>query len=108
VSAPSNLAYASYYRNPALVHTRAHTADRPLSLPRSDMGYAIPYEDIYHGGHHARTHSTPPDGRISSNRRMVNTQRPVLTGDALSRLAKTIGGATVPPAKAAIISAGHD
>ncbi|KAG2158866.1 uncharacterized protein EDB93DRAFT_1076080, partial [Suillus bovinus] len=38
---------------------------------------------------HARTHSTPPGG---AGQRTPHSVRPVITGDALSRLARTIGG----------------
>ncbi|KAI0265138.1 hypothetical protein BC834DRAFT_196081 [Gloeopeniophorella convolvens] len=43
-------------------------------------------------GHHARTQSTPPSAGARQHRRVGS--RPVITGDAMSRLARTLGTAT--------------
>lgn len=47
---------------------------------------------------HARTHSSPPTGLGTStaHTRSIHATRPVITGDAISRLARTLGGAGIP------------
>lgn len=101
VSAPANLStYADCHaHHPIHSHMRAHTVGRsPLSdstmyrqgdymtrVTRS--GHTTP-KGGFQGTGHARTHSTPPGG---VNHRAPHTSRPVITGDAISRLARTIG-----------------
>ncbi|PFH50549.1 hypothetical protein AMATHDRAFT_47770 [Amanita thiersii Skay4041] len=90
-----------------LGHTRAQTLGRP-PFPRpferfSRSGYATPHARN-HLTNHGRTHSSPP---TTSNHRPQHS-RPVLTGDALSRLAKTIGGSTVPAAKTSSLTTSTD
>ncbi|KAH0587400.1 hypothetical protein H2248_006190 [Termitomyces sp. 'cryptogamus'] len=81
-------------------HNRSHPIGRPPSYARADnnsrssrSGYNTPRGRVSaRGSSHARTHSTPPEG---SHTRRSPAHRPVLTGDAISRLAKTIGGTTL-------------
>lgn len=46
---------------------------------------------------HSRNHSTPPTG--GSNQKAHHASRPVITGDAISRLARTIGGSLGPASR---------
>lgn len=72
-------------------HTRAHTVGRPDALlappptaPRaSRSGNATPVSRFAH----ARTHSTPP-----AHPHRAPHARPVLTGAAISRVVRTLGG----------------
>ncbi|KAJ7638621.1 hypothetical protein FB45DRAFT_903377 [Roridomyces roridus] len=104
LSAPSNLNTAPSQEsafNPT--HNRAQTVGRhfPQSAPVnfnsrfSRSGASTPRG----GGHqHARTHSSPPAGSLL-NHRPVHS-RPIITGDAISRLARTIAAPstrTPPP-----------
>ncbi|KAL4076001.1 hypothetical protein J3A83DRAFT_2098628 [Scleroderma citrinum] len=70
-------------------HGRSHTESRPGQPPRSSRsGASSPLgQHVYS---HSRNHSTPPTGGI--NNRPHHTSRPVITGEAISRLARTIGG----------------
>ena len=102
VSTPANLSTHADSRthDPIHTHTRAHTVGRsPLSnstihgqgdyisrVTRS--GYTTPKDGLL-GTSHARTRSTPPGG--ANHYRSPHTSRPVITGDAISRLARTIG-----------------
>jgi len=98
VSAPANLSiYADTHAHDLIrTHTRAHTVGRS-PLPDSTIYRQGDYMTrVVRSGHttprggfsHARTHSTPPGG---DNHRSPHTSRPVITGDAISRLARTIG-----------------
>lgn len=93
-SAPGSATFDSF--KPA--HTRAHTVGRPpfyngpqrfsRSTATSPRGSAfVP--------HHARNHSSPPVGAPHR----THVSRPVITGDALSRLVRTIGTTVTPPAR---------
>jgi hypothetical protein len=83
--------------NPA--HARNHTVGHPHphSAPHhffSRSASSTPRGHFAaHNGHHARTRSTPPP----SNFRAPHAVRPVITGDAISRLARTIGN--ISPSK---------
>jgi hypothetical protein len=83
--------------NPA--HARNHTVGHsyPHSAPHhffSRSASSTPRGHLAaHNSHHARTRSTPPP----SNFRAPHAVRPVITGDAISRLARTIG--SIPPSK---------
>lgn len=87
-------------------HSRAHTVGRfpphhrpPHSAPSSEHSDSErPRRGDGH--HHARTHSTPPTGPGTTNSRPHHMTRPIITGDAISRLARTLGG-TSPPKKEA-------
>ncbi|KAG2348676.1 hypothetical protein BDR05DRAFT_956018 [Suillus weaverae] len=77
-------------------HGRSKTEGRPaFPHPRTAAinqrairsGTSSPLGPLVHT--HARNHSTPPDG---AGQRAPHSVRPVITGDALSRLARTIGG----------------
>ncbi|KAH7904142.1 hypothetical protein BJ138DRAFT_1019534, partial [Hygrophoropsis aurantiaca] len=104
---------------PRGTHNRAHTEGRlgfrqqPHTAPAnvashrfSRSGASSPLSaHVYphHGGHgHGRNHSTPP----AAGHRSGQSTRPVITVDAISRLARTIGnlgpGAPVPKASAGI------
>jgi hypothetical protein len=107
-SAPAGLS-----SNYTKTHTRAHTVGKPYTsqaeLSRlSRSGHSTPRGGMFSGGHHGRTHSSPPAGAILNNHRNPQTQRPVLTGDAISRLARTIGGNALSPPRAAAATAVHD
>ncbi|GLB33602.1 hypothetical protein LshimejAT787_0104860 [Lyophyllum shimeji] len=104
-SAPSNISSYSSTTCEHRTHTRAHTVGRPPSFPRPEFGgrpsrsgYSTP-RGGHSAGYHSRTHSTPPAGLHSQ--RSPNTHRPVITGDAISRLARTIGNTTVSPGRTA-------
>ena len=100
VSTPANLSTHADSRthDPFRTHTRAHTIGRsPLpnsTIHRQDdfisrvtrSGNTTPN---FQGTSHARTRSTPPGG--ANHYRTPNISRPVITGDAISRLARTIG-----------------
>jgi hypothetical protein len=108
-SAPAGLdAYQSTRPAPMKTHTRAHTVGKPpvsyTDGRPSRSGYSTPSS----GGYHARTHSSPPAGVMLNNHRSHNGQRPVLTGDALSRLARTIGGTALSPPRAAAVITSRD
>lgn len=77
-------------------HGRSKTEGRPaFPHPRTAAinqrairsGTSSPLGPIVHA--HVRNHSTPPGG---AGQRAPHSVRPVITGDALSRLARTIGG----------------
>ncbi|KAF9468938.1 hypothetical protein BDZ94DRAFT_1244974 [Collybia nuda] len=114
-SAPSNLStYSSSPTEPRIynpTHTRAHTVGRPIQDHRdnprtSRSGYSTP-RGVSSGGYHARTHSTPPAGSALNNNRPH--ARPVITGDAISRLARTIGNTTLPAtARTASVATAQD
>ncbi|KDR83329.1 hypothetical protein GALMADRAFT_235401 [Galerina marginata CBS 339.88] len=104
VSAPANISsysdFSSDQQGPTLTHTRAHTVGRPSSFPKppqtdyvprfSRSGYSTPRGGF--GSYHSRTHSSPPAGSAMGNQHgSHNATRPVITGDAISRLARTIG-----------------
>ena len=101
VSTPTNLSTRvdSRTHDPIHTHTRAHTVGRS-PLPDSTIhgqgdfisrvtrsGHTTP-KGGFQGSSHARTRSTPPGG--ANHYRSPHT-RPVITGDAISRLARTIG-----------------
>jgi len=88
-------------------HQRAHTVGRPpghqshtphtFQSHLSRSGVATPRGSFGSGLHHGRTHSSPPVGSGLNPR--IHSQRPVITGDAISRIARTIGGSTPTRAK---------
>ncbi|KAF8450800.1 hypothetical protein L210DRAFT_937089 [Boletus edulis BED1] len=88
-SAPSLL--SSHSITAPRTHSHSHTESRPPpgTLPhrRGRSGASSPLgRHIYT---HARNHSTPAGG---AGTRPPHASRPVLTGDAISKLARTIGG----------------
>ncbi|KAJ7774345.1 hypothetical protein DFH07DRAFT_732870 [Mycena maculata] len=112
LSAPSNLSTPpTQPRNFNPTHNRAQTVGRafPQSAPVnfnsrfSRSGTSTP-RGGYLGGQHARTHSSPPAGSMLNNHRPPHT-RPVITGDAISRLARTIAAPSprTPPISASNI-----
>lgn len=97
VSAPANLSiYADNAHDLIRTHTRAHTVGRSPLLDSTIYRQGDYVTRVMRSGHttprggfsHARTHSTPPGGVYH---RSPHTSRPVITGDAISRLARTIG-----------------
>ena len=101
VSIPANLSTHTDSRtyDPIHTHTRAHTVGRS-PLPSSTIhgqgdyisrvtrsGHTTP-RGGFQGTSHARTRSTPPGG--ANHHRSPHTSRPIITGDAISRLARTI------------------
>jgi hypothetical protein len=94
---------------PSPTHTRAHTVGRPPSFPKPHNDYHQRFTRSAHstprgGFYHSRTHSTPPNGAHSNQHRPHN--RPVITGDAISRLARTIGKTNVSPPKQTLTTLG--
>jgi len=102
VLTPANLSTHTGSRtdDPIHTHTRAHTVGRS-PIPNSTIhgqgdyisrvtrsGHTTP-RGGFQGTNHARTRSTPPGG--ANHYRSPHTSRPVITGDAISRLARTIG-----------------
>ncbi|KAF8211335.1 hypothetical protein K438DRAFT_1916282 [Mycena galopus ATCC 62051] len=93
-------------------HNRAQTVGRmlPQSAPVNfnsrftRSGTSTPRGGHMGGQQHARTHSSPPAGSVLSNPRPPHA-RPVITGDAISRLARTIAVSTprTPPISASNI-----
>ncbi|KAJ7507553.1 proline/serine-rich protein [Mycena galericulata] len=105
LSAPSNLSTPpTQPRNFNPTHNRAHTSAPVNFNPRFSRSGASTPRGSYPGGQHARTHSSPPAGSVLSNHRSPHT-RPVITGDAISRLARTIAApsARTPPISASNI-----
>lgn len=104
-SAPGSLSahtLSNVAHNGPLTHTRAHTVGRPPSFPRNQQfpdqparfsrsGHSSP-RGGYNNAYHMRTHSTPPPGTTHR----TPHSRPVITGDAISKLARTIGS-VLPP-----------
>ena len=68
-----------------ITHSRAHTVGQPLSVNRR-----VHPTTVSDGTLHARSQSSPTAAK--NNGRSLH--RPVLTGDAMAKLAKTIGGTT--------------
>ncbi|KAF5388169.1 hypothetical protein D9615_000209 [Tricholomella constricta] len=112
-SAPSNVTTCSSTTTEYRTHTRAHTVGRPIPRPDhngrpSRSGYNSPRGGLSAGGgsYHSRTHSTPPSG-LHNHRSPAH--RPVITGDAISRLARTIGNTTITSGRTTtIVTAAHD
>ncbi|TFL05672.1 hypothetical protein BDV98DRAFT_560437 [Pterulicium gracile] len=96
---PSGSPRASRFTSPRGRGTFNHSHSGPPAHPRgghrfSKSGSASPVHNRFGRGEgdspsHGRTHSTPPAG----GPHRVPASRPVISGDAISRLAKTIGGA---------------
>lgn len=92
-------------------HQRAHTVGRtqafhqlntapPFNQRFSRSGASTPRGSLGPPAHHGRTHSSPPTGSGLNPR--VHSQRPIITGDAISRLVRTIGG--IPPPRVKEVS----
>lgn len=100
-SAPSHLSSRSLPNThtsfPA--HNRSHTVGRPSSLRPPNVGDT---------SHHTRNHSSPSigPGTATAHARPVHA-RPVITGEAISRLARTLGGA-MPKREIATVAARAD
>lgn len=118
LSAPANMSSYSNmsgggHHGPSLTHTRAHTVGRPPSFPKPShndynqrftrSGHSTP-RGGFHDSYHTRTRSTPPTGAHNSHNRPHH--RPVITGDAISRLARTIGKTNVSPTKNTLTTLG--
>jgi hypothetical protein len=95
-------------------HQRAHTVGRSqnfnqLHTPAFPQRFSRSGTSTPRGGYgphatHGRTHSSPPTGSGLNPR--VHSQRPIITGDAISRIARTIGG--IPPPRAKEVSITKD
>jgi len=87
-------------------HGRSHTVGRP---PFTIGGSGLPHRSTQSGGatpltataHHGRTQSTPP---AIEPRPARPTSRPVISGDALSRLARTLGGSGTSMSRKALMN----
>lgn len=75
-------------------HGRAHTVGRYKPEPHSDTDRPRRGDAFSHG----RNHSTPPTGpgTAHAHARTPHATRPVISVDAISRLARTLGGAPLP------------
>lgn len=103
-TAPANMPSFAHLptgpRDHQLTHTRAHTAGRPPSFPHSAHAGNSRFPRHVGGrgglqpGYHSRTHSSPP---VGSPQHRAPASRPVITGDAMSRLVRTIGKSSVSP-----------
>jgi len=82
-------------------HARAQTVGRPFPRPNQTDSNQNRSPRLGRGGflgspkRHARNYSSP--STTTPNR--SSHSRPVLTGDAMSRLARVVGSTTTPPAK---------
>jgi len=96
-------------------HQRAHTVGRAQAFnhvntaPAFQQRFSRSGASTPRGGYgpqpyHGRTHSSPPTGSGLNPR--VHSQRPIITGDAISRLARTIGG--IPPPRVKEVSVAKD
>jgi hypothetical protein len=105
VSTPPPLARPGWPSSRGLnsFHRRSHTIGRHPNHEPPDTTYHFKqtprrvdarHDDSAppHGDHHPRTHSTPPPG---SPYRPAQSHRPVITGDAISRLARTINNSSI-------------
>lgn len=105
-SSPNSSAF-----NPS--HGRSHTVGRPPGHPHprgAIAGISDSHSDSGQGvrssaAQHLRTQSTPPTTGGTYPR--VHHSRPIITGDAISRLARTLGG-TLPRREMAGVSAAKD
>lgn len=115
-SAPSLLS-----TRPASSTSRSHSRSQTEGRTGTQQSHSGPASTISHRGRpgatsplgkhvytHARNHSTPA---ISAGPRLSHTTRPIITGEAISKLARTIGGhgptprtQTVPVTKDSTIS----
>ena len=103
--APTSIVSASSDLSDSHAHTSIHTHTRAHTIGRSPLPDLTIYEQgsrVTRPGHtmprsgsqetsHIRTHSNPPGG--AHHHRSPHTSRPIITGDAISRLARTIGKA---------------
>ncbi|KAF8898170.1 hypothetical protein CPB84DRAFT_1962904 [Gymnopilus junonius] len=100
VSAPATVStYPDLPSEHPLTHIRAHTVGRPPSFPKPSLNEYVPRftrsghttpSSAFQGQQHVRTRSTPPTG-VANNQQRTHSNRPIITGDAISRLARTIG-----------------
>lgn len=83
----SDQATSAKARPPNRNHGRSHTESRPGPPPRSSRSDASSPlgKHVYT---HSRNHSTPTNGPAQ---RVHHASRPVITGEAMSRLVRTIG-----------------
>ncbi|KAI0335554.1 hypothetical protein GY45DRAFT_1316902 [Cubamyces sp. BRFM 1775] len=118
MSAPSHITTHSTPSSTSFqpTHGRAHTVGRPngVRIPFSPSHGAFPdsgphphaeHERVSHREriNHARTHSSPPTGpgTATARARTVHASRPIITGAALSQLARAIGAEPRPKRDAA-------
>ncbi|KAI0660895.1 hypothetical protein C8Q70DRAFT_751222 [Cubamyces menziesii] len=117
MSAPSHITTHSTPSSTSFqpTHGRAHTVGRPhgVRIPFSPSHGSFPDGPHPHAEHervshrerinHARTHSSPPTGpgTATARARTVHASRPIITGAALSQLARAIGAEPRPKREAA-------
>ncbi len=85
ISTHTNPTHHDKSRARDLTHSRAHTVGRSPSFSR--RGHSTTSSS---GMSHARSQSSPTSAKTNGR----SSHRPILTGDAMAKLAKTIGGAT--------------
>ncbi|KAG7096638.1 hypothetical protein E1B28_004055 [Marasmius oreades] len=84
---------------------RFHLAAHPHAFSHqgssrfSRSGNSTPHNRALDSAHHARTHSTPPAGTSPHAYRAPHATRPVITGAAISRLARDIGVVSMSPTR---------
>ncbi|KAI0776029.1 hypothetical protein BD413DRAFT_649148 [Trametes elegans] len=120
MSAPSHITTHTIQSTPSFhpSHGRAQTVGRPsaLRVPFSPSNGSFP-----HGPHpdgerhshrdriinHSRTHSSPPTGPGTSHARARagHATRPIISGAALSQIARTLGGASPSKREPAAVAA---
>ncbi|KAJ7591212.1 hypothetical protein C8J56DRAFT_556532 [Mycena floridula] len=100
-SAPSDVTqYSTFGSEYTPTHNRSQTLGRPeipFNSRFSRSGSSTPRGSSFSAGHHSRTHSTPPTG----NNRTPHA-RPVISGDALARISRSLGGPSTPQAKSTV------
>lgn len=79
------------------IHARTQTVGRPF--PRPSQNDSRPSRNGRGGYHSSRQHSRNHSSPATTTTSRPWHARPVLTGDAISRLAKVVGSTTTPPAK---------
>ncbi|KAI0693582.1 hypothetical protein BC835DRAFT_1067677 [Cytidiella melzeri] len=75
-------------------HNRAHTLGRIKPDSPLDSDRPQRHDVISHGRNHSTPHTGP--GTAIAHARAPHHTRPVISGDAISRLARSLGGASVP------------
>jgi hypothetical protein len=73
-------------------HNRAHTLGRLNPESHSDSDRPQRHDMPSHGRNHSTPHTGP--GTATAHARSTHHSRPVISGDAISRLARSLGGAS--------------
>ncbi|KAI0092620.1 hypothetical protein BDY19DRAFT_494932 [Irpex rosettiformis] len=72
-------------------HNRAHTVGGRFKESNPESDRLKPNDTISHGRNHSTPHTGP--GTVTAHARATHHTRPVISGDAISRLARSLGGA---------------